>query len=163
MAIGKPEELLRRRSDIRVAERSLAAATAQIGIFTADLFPRVVFLGNVALEASTLAGLGSAGSDAYSFGPSISWPAFDLGRVRARMQAANARAESQLASHGLRLLFVGGARPTWLRPLPSRSVALLVEQNKSPDPIDIGFFCADAIMESANNFANLVEQPGLVP
>lgn len=50
MAIGKPEKLLRRRPDIHLAERSLAAATAQIGIFTADLFPRVVFLGNVALE-----------------------------------------------------------------------------------------------------------------
>jgi multidrug efflux system outer membrane protein len=59
----------------------------------------VVFLGNVALEASTLVGLGSAGGDAYSFGPSISWPAFDLGRVRARIQAADARAESQLARY----------------------------------------------------------------
>ena len=59
----------------------------------------MVFLGNVALEASTLVGLGSAGGDAYSFGPSISWPAFDLGRVRARIQAADARAESQLARY----------------------------------------------------------------
>jgi multidrug efflux system outer membrane protein len=122
VAIGKPEELLRRRSDIRVAERSLAAATAQIGILTADLFPRVVFLGNVALEASTLAGLGSAGSDTYSFGPSISWPAFDLGRVRARIQAADARAESQLARY----------EQTVLVALEETENALLVPRAPSP-------------------------------
>jgi multidrug efflux pump len=95
--LGRPEELLRRRPDIRAAERALAAATALIGVQTADLFPRLTFNGRVALEASEFSGLGQAGADTYAFGPRITWAALDLGRVRARIKAAGARAEAQLA------------------------------------------------------------------
>ena len=97
--IGQPAELLRRRPDIRIAERALAAATARIGVATADLFPRVTFVGTIALEASTLSGIGAAGSDTYSAGPRISWAALDLGRVYARIKAADARAEANLAQY----------------------------------------------------------------
>jgi len=99
LSIGTPAELLRRRPDIRAAERSLALATALVGVQTADLFPRVIFNGKLAFEASQLSGLGGPGSDTYSFGPSITWPALDLGRVRAAIKAANARAEAQLAAY----------------------------------------------------------------
>ncbi|MGZ8096808.1 MAG: efflux transporter outer membrane subunit [Methylosarcina sp.] len=99
IAIGSPAELLRRRPDIRVAERTLAAATARIGVATADLFPRVTFVGTLSLEASTLSGLGATGSDAYSMGPRISWAALDLGRVYARIKAADANAEANLAQY----------------------------------------------------------------
>lgn len=95
--IGSPAELLRRRPDIQVAERRLASATAQIGVATADLFPRVTFVGAFALEASNLGNIGSAGSDAYSLGPRITWPAFDLARVYARIRASDAQAEANLA------------------------------------------------------------------
>lgn len=97
--IGKPAELLRRRPDIRIAERSLAASTARIGVATADLFPRVTFVGTISLEANTLSGVGAVGSDTYSVGPKISWAAFDLGRVYARMKAADAHAEADLAQY----------------------------------------------------------------
>lgn len=97
--IGRPAELLRRRPDIRIAERTLAAATARIGVATADLFPRVTFVGTISLEASTLSGVGGVGSDAYSVGPKISWAALDLGRVYARIKAADARAEASLAQY----------------------------------------------------------------
>jgi len=97
--IGSPAELLRRRSDIRIAERTLAAATARIGVATADLFPRVTFVGTISLEASSLSGIGAAGSDAYSVGPRISWAALDLGRVYARIKAADASAEASLAQY----------------------------------------------------------------
>jgi multidrug efflux system outer membrane protein len=97
--IGQPAELLRRRPDIRIAERTLAAATARIGVATADLFPKVTFVGTIALEASTFSGLGAAASDSYSLGPRISWAALDLGRVYARIKAADARAESSLAQY----------------------------------------------------------------
>lgn len=99
IAIGHPEDLLRRRPDIRVAERELAATTARIGVATADLFPRVTFVGNISLEAMTLSGLGATGSEAYSVGPRISWAALDLGRVYARIKAADARAEASLANY----------------------------------------------------------------
>ena len=91
LSIGTPAELLRRRPDIRAAERSLALATALVGVQTADLFPRVTFNGKLAFEASQFSGLGRPGSDTYSFGPSITWPALDLGRVRAAIKAANAQ------------------------------------------------------------------------
>jgi multidrug efflux system outer membrane protein len=91
--IGNPADLLRRRPDIRLAERSLASATAQIGVATADLFPRVTFVGTIALEGTTLSAVGGAGSDTYSVGPRITWAAFDMGRVYARIKAADARAE----------------------------------------------------------------------
>ncbi|MGZ8954532.1 MAG: efflux transporter outer membrane subunit [Methylovulum sp.] len=97
--IGKPAELLRRRPDIHVAERTLAASTARIGVATADLFPRVTFVGSISLEASSLSGITAAGSDTYSVGPKISWAALDLGRVYARIKAANAHAEADLAQY----------------------------------------------------------------
>ena len=65
----------------------------------ADLFPRVTFVGTVALQADSFPGLTKPGADAYSFGPRISWAAFDLGRVRQRIKAADARTESSLATY----------------------------------------------------------------
>ncbi len=95
--IGNPAELLRRRPDIRSAESSLAAATARIGVETADLFPRVTFNGNLGLQASEVSGLFKNGADTYAFGPSITWAALDFGHVRARIKAAHAQADAQLA------------------------------------------------------------------
>lgn len=97
LALSNPESLLRRRPDIRAAERSLAAATARIGVATADLFPRVTFIGSIGLQAETFAGLGKGGADTWNFGPRITWAALDLGRVHARIKAADARAEAGLA------------------------------------------------------------------
>ncbi|HXI83150.1 MAG TPA: efflux transporter outer membrane subunit [Verrucomicrobiae bacterium] len=104
LALGDPEALLRRRPDIRAAERSLAGATARIGIATADLFPRVTFVGSVGLQASTFAGLGKGGADTWTFGPQLTWAALDLGRVHARIKAADARAEASLASYELTVI-----------------------------------------------------------
>ena len=97
--IGNPADLLRRRPDIRSAESSLAAATARIGVATSDLFPRVTFNGNMGVQASQFSGLVKSGADTYSFGPSITWAALDLGHVLARIKATNARADAQLAGY----------------------------------------------------------------
>ena len=59
----------------------------------------MTFNGRVGLEASTLAGLTKSGGDTWSFGPSITWAALDYGHVRARIQAAGARAEASLAGY----------------------------------------------------------------
>ncbi len=99
IAIGKPEDLLRRRPDIRAAERRLAASTARIGVATADLFPRVTFIGSLGPQSPTVPGLFQSGAAAYTFGPSIRWAAFDLGKVAARIRAADARAEADLQSY----------------------------------------------------------------
>jgi len=97
--VGNPADLLRRRPDIRIAEKTLAASTARIGVATADLFPRVTFVGTLSLEASTLSGLVAPGGETFSVGPKISWAALDLGRVYARIKAADARAEASLAQY----------------------------------------------------------------
>ncbi len=97
VAIGNPETLLRRRPDVRAAERTLAADTARIGIATADLFPRVTFNGNFDFQAMKIGDLAKGGADTWSFGPSITWAALDYGHVRARMKAAGAHADASLA------------------------------------------------------------------
>ena len=93
--IGDPKTLLQRRPDIRVAERNLAAATAQVGVATADLYPRITFVGNIGYDASTPHDFGSD-SERWSFGPGINWAAFDLGRVRAILKGTEAGAEAAL-------------------------------------------------------------------
>lgn len=97
--VGTPEALLRRRPDIQIAERNLAGATARIGVAVGDLFPKVTFLGTLGFNANTLGGLGSGGSETYGYGPSITWAAFDLGRVNARIHAARANADGALSSY----------------------------------------------------------------
>jgi multidrug efflux system outer membrane protein len=97
--IGTPELLLRRRPDIRVAERNLAAATAQIGVAVGDLFPRVTFLGRWGFDAISSNDLGNTSTETYSFGPSISWAAFDLGRVRQRIKQREAATDGALAKY----------------------------------------------------------------
>ena len=96
--IGNPAALLRRRPDIEAAEKSLESATERVGVAVADLFPRVVFKGNAAIQANTFNGFGGNGIGNTSFGPGISWAAFDLGRVKAQIDAAGAKAKGQLAS-----------------------------------------------------------------
>ena len=99
IAVGDPEALLRNRPDIRIAERQLAASTARIGVAVGDLFPKVTFVGSFGFDAASLSGLGSAASRAYTIGPSISWAAFDLGRVRAQIAAQRARTYTALAQY----------------------------------------------------------------
>lgn len=98
-AIGTPEQLLRRRPDIRIAERELAAATARVGVAVGDLFPRISFVGSWGFDAATTGGLGDPASETYSFGPSIRWAAFDLGRVRQQIKRREAAAEGALARY----------------------------------------------------------------
>lgn len=97
LAIGKPMDLLRRRPDIESAERRLAGVTARIGVATADLFPRVSLNGSAGFVSTSLSNWTDSDSGTYSIGPFLSWAAFDLGRVRARIRAIDAGAEAQLA------------------------------------------------------------------
>lgn len=96
---GDPASILRQRPDIMRAERDVAAATARIGVATADLFPRVRFVGAVGASATTLSNFATSPSLDYGFGPTIEWAAFDLGRVRARIKQSEALAEAALARY----------------------------------------------------------------
>jgi multidrug efflux system outer membrane protein len=97
--LDDPSIVLRRRPDVRLAERALAASTAQIGVAAADLFPRVTFNGHVAVQAKSLDAVTGADAQAYGFGPRISWAALDLGRIKAIVDATRAGADAQLASY----------------------------------------------------------------
>jgi multidrug efflux system outer membrane protein len=97
--IGTPEALLRRRPDIRAAERRLAGATARIGVAVGDLFPKVTFVGSIGYNAGSLSDIGDSASERYGFGPSISWAGFDLGRVRSRIDIAKANTDAAFAAY----------------------------------------------------------------
>jgi multidrug efflux system outer membrane protein len=97
--VGDPSGLLRRRPDIRIAERELAGATANIGIAVADLFPRVTFTGSTGYVAARSGDLGDHGTDAYVIAPGISWGIFDLGHVQARIAASKARQRGALLQY----------------------------------------------------------------
>jgi outer membrane protein, multidrug efflux system len=98
-SIGDPAALLRRRPDIRVAERQLAASTARIGVAVGDLFPKVSFAGNFGYMSNDTSSLGRAGTRSYEIAPGISWAAFDLGRVLDQVKAAHAHADVELATY----------------------------------------------------------------
>ena len=104
LPIGDPGELLRRRPDIRAAERQLAAATASVGVATADLFPRVSLSGFLGFIAGRGSQIGSGAAEAWGLSPSISWAAFDMGSVRARLRGAEADAEGALANYEQQVL-----------------------------------------------------------
>lgn len=94
LPVGERADLLRRRPDVRAAERRLAAATAEIGVATAELFPRLSISAGGGFEAMDLAELGSSGSERWTLVPFLSWRIFDGGRVRAQIRATEARAET---------------------------------------------------------------------
>jgi len=103
LPISDPTELLRHRPDVRAAERQLAAATARIGVATADFFPRVSvtgFVGFLSGDVGRLLGT-SAGFDAraWSVTPAVSWAAFDIGSVAARVRASEAQADAAAANY----------------------------------------------------------------
>ena len=101
---GLPAELLRRRPDIRRAERQLAAATARIGVAEADLYPKLSLTGSLGLESLKLADLPQGASRFWSVGPTLSWPIFDAGRIRANIAVQDARTDQQLSTYAQTVL-----------------------------------------------------------
>jgi len=97
--VGLPAELLRRRPDIRRAERELAAATANIGVAKADLFPKFFLTGAAGFESVSASDWFTRGSSFWSVGPTVQWRIFDAGRVRANIRVQNARQEQALAAY----------------------------------------------------------------
>jgi outer membrane protein, multidrug efflux system len=87
--VGLPSELLRRRPDIRQAERTLASATAIIGVAVADLYPQFSLTASPSLASRNLHNLASSESFGYALGASILWPIFNGGQTRANIAIAN--------------------------------------------------------------------------
>ncbi len=89
--VGLPSELARRRPDIRQAEAQLHAATADIGVAEAEFYPRITLSGRVSLQSTQLKSLFSVASAAYAFGPSLSIPIFEGGRIRRMVELREAQ------------------------------------------------------------------------
>jgi len=101
---GLPSDLLRRRPDIRSGERQLAAATAQIGVATADLFPRFSLNGSFGSQTRDVRHLLDRNSLLWSVGPSASWPIFDGGRIVSNIEIQDSRQKQVLNSYRLIIL-----------------------------------------------------------
>ena len=113
--IGDATQFLRRRPDIQAAERRLAAQTAEVGVATADLFPRVRVTGFIGLLSGDVSSLFVHNAAAWSVAPTVTWPAFDLGGAEARLRAQEARNDETLANY----------RQTVLRALEDLETALV--------------------------------------
>lgn len=97
---GLPSDLLLRRPDVRAAEQQLIAANANIGAARANFFPRITLTASLGRVSTDLDGLfGSGGSGAWSFGPAITLPLFDMGRNQATLDAARAGREIAVAQY----------------------------------------------------------------
>ncbi len=99
VAVGIPAETLRHRPDIRRAERTLAAQTAQIGVATADLYPRFRLFGSIGLESISSRDLWEWASRTWSIGPSVSWKIFHAGAIRQNIKVQTARQKQALIQY----------------------------------------------------------------
>ncbi len=102
--IGLPADLLRRRPDIRSAERALAASTARIGVATAELFPQLSLTGSFGTQSAEMKHFLDQRSLFWSVGPSVQWPIFTAGRIQANIRAEEARQAQALAGYGSTVL-----------------------------------------------------------
>jgi outer membrane protein, multidrug efflux system len=97
--VGLPADLARRRPDIRRAEAQLHAATAQIGVAVADLFPRLTLNADAGIEASRFADLTSWAGRFFSLGPSLDVPIFSGGARRANVRLQDVKAQEAAAAY----------------------------------------------------------------
>ena len=103
VAVGVPADLLRRRPDVRQAERQLAAQTARIGAATADLYPKLTLSGSIGLEALSLNNA-SPGILTLSGGPQITWAIFKAGAIRQNIEVQSALQEQALIQYEATIL-----------------------------------------------------------
>lgn len=99
-----PSELLRRRPDLREAERRVAAATARVGVATADLYPKVSLVGSAGLASVSASDFFRADSLAWSIGPTISWPVFRGGQIVATIDIRESEARQALLAYRASIL-----------------------------------------------------------
>jgi multidrug efflux system outer membrane protein len=135
LSLGDPSQLLRRRPDVRAAERRLAAATAREGIAAADLYPRVTVSGFLGFIAGRGSLFGKADSRAWSVTPALSWAALDLGSARARLRGVEAATRESLA----------GYEQTVLRAIEETENALIAYREQQARLISLG----DQVRESS--------------
>ncbi len=138
VATGTPEEWMKRRPDIRAAERELAANYSDIGDEMAEYFPKITLLGGFGWTGASKDSIGSEPAERWSYGPLITWRIFDFGRIHQEVKAAEARRDGQLAAY----------QETVLKALEETENALagLRAANQAEDELRLG---AEAATEAA--------------
>lgn len=96
---GTPLELLKRRPDIQQAERELAAATARIGVATANLFPQVAVIASIGSQSQGWGTTPSVSKHIWSFGPGAVWPLLDFGALDAEVDIADLAAHASMLNY----------------------------------------------------------------
>ncbi|HZZ20652.1 MAG TPA: efflux transporter outer membrane subunit, partial [Opitutaceae bacterium] len=99
VSMGMPADLLLRRPDIRKAERDLAAATAEVGVATAQLYPTFSITGMLGVDSSDLKHLPEWSSEYFSVAPGVSWPILDWSRLRAAIRVQDALKDQALLAY----------------------------------------------------------------
>lgn len=99
VATGTPEDWLRRRPDVRAAERELAASYSDVGDEIAEYFPKVTLLGAFGWTSQSREQIGEPEAERWFYGPSISWSFLDFGRIHQRVKAAEARRDGAIARY----------------------------------------------------------------
>jgi NodT family efflux transporter outer membrane factor (OMF) lipoprotein len=157
VTMGIPAELLRRRPDIRRAERQLAAQTARIGIATAELYPQFRLPGSIGFEATETGDLFDSGSLFWSFLPSFRWNLFTAGKVRNRIEAEKERTEQALLSYEQTILLA-------LEEVENSLVAYRQEQRRRQelqDAVEASQRAVDLVqtqyVSGLTNFQNLLD------
>lgn len=135
VAIGDPASLLRRRPDIRAAERNLAAATARIGVAEAARFPKISFMGILGIGGTSIGDLVDLGNISRIAVPQLQWGLLDFGRTGAAI--AQTRAGREEAEAQYRQVVLGALQDaeTSLSRFAQqrRTVAALAEIKRSAD------------------------------
>ncbi len=143
IVVGVPADVMRRRPDVRKAERELAQQTAKVGVATADIYPKFKLSGSIGLSASSSGNLFSADSKTYSFGPSVTWPIFDGGAIRQNIEVQSALQEQYLIAYETAVLNA-------LEEVENALVAYAEEQYRRQALLDAATAAKQAV-ELANN------------
>jgi NodT family efflux transporter outer membrane factor (OMF) lipoprotein len=99
LSTGMPADIIRRRPDVRAAERQLAVETARIGVATADLFPRVAITAGGGLQGQGLGVVPVVSKSIYSVGPALYWPLLDFGTLDAVIHIQQLQADTQFLAY----------------------------------------------------------------
>ena len=106
IALNEPVKVIANRPDLKVAEHNLAAATALQGVAIADLYPKLSLSAALGFESGSSNNLFRSSNRVWSIGGSVLAPLFDFGRIRANIDAADARQEQAMAQYQAAVLFV---------------------------------------------------------
>lgn len=153
IAIGDPASMLRRRPDIRAAERQLAASNAQIGANVARQFPSVSFMGIIGLGGPNIGDIIDTGNVSTLLLPRISWSFLDFGRNRAKVEQARADRDEAAARYRQSVLSALSDAETSLTKFGSLRQALLAHVRSRVGALQSANFAKQRYKEGATPLA----------